>query len=705
MRPLILRRLARGLLVGALVGCQYTVSFECVAPGWYADADGDGFGDPHRPLCEAADGYVAFDDAGAFDCDDGDAAVSPAAEEHCNGLDDDCDGGVDAGAWDLLRWYTDADGDGWGAGAPIEACEPPEGSSERAGDCDDADGATWPGADELCDGLDQDCDGVLDEQAIDRETFYEDVDGDGFGDPGAPVSACALPEGAAEDASDCDDGDDEVHPDAAEICGDGVDNDCDHSGAGCSPAGEIPLSQADAIYLGEGIEDGLGGSLSWVGDATGDGRPDLLMGAPTFSSDRDEAAGAVYLVSGFTPGEQDIGGAARWTVRGAVDGQNLGGLLAGAGDVDGDGLSDVLMGSWADQSGDNAVEDAHLVMAADVAPGSWSIDELPSITFTSSARSGEHLGATAGGPLDMEGDGLADILLGVWRPGDALTLSRGAAYVFPGDGLRTGDVVPLADAPYKLLGDDGGGDAVQLSVAAAGDLDGDGLGDVLAGDSKWNAPEGQDEGVVWLVSAAAMAEGEYALSDAAAARFVGPEPGSEIGRGVCGAGDVNGDGYGDVGIGSINWDAGFDDTGAVLVVYGPFPDAGWEADLESAAAILIGYEAELFAGRPLAPVGDVEGDGYGDLIAGSSLFGRAVDGEPGQAFLIRGPVEGVERLDRYEQVVTYAGAERGDWAGSFVAGPGDVNRDGFPDLLVGAALQGRAAPGAGAVYLLTAPGI
>ncbi len=126
---------------------------------WYLDGDGDGFGDAATAStsCEGAADEVAD----ATDCDDGDAAVSPAGTEACNGVDDDCDTDVDeAGATGETDWYADADGDGYGDGAATSACDAPAGHVAADGDCDDGDELAYPGAAELCDGVDQDCDGA-----------------------------------------------------------------------------------------------------------------------------------------------------------------------------------------------------------------------------------------------------------------------------------------------------------------------------------------------------------------------------------------------------------------------------------------------------------------------------------------------------------------------------------------------------------------
>ena len=178
---------------------------------WYGDADGDGWGAEAYVVsaCEAPDGYVGSA-VGMYDCDDGDAAFYPGAPEtDCTDpADYNCDGSVG---------FRDEDGDGWAA------CE----------ECHDLDAAIHPGATEVCDSVDNDCDGLRDDadDSLDpssRGTFYTDGDGDGFGLEGSPVLACAAPAGttAEDDEFDCDDVSADIHPDALEVC-DSIDNDCD----------------------------------------------------------------------------------------------------------------------------------------------------------------------------------------------------------------------------------------------------------------------------------------------------------------------------------------------------------------------------------------------------------------------------------------------------------------------------------------------
>jgi len=177
------------------------------ASTWYADADGDGFGDANstQAACDQPQGY----EADSTDCDDGDAAINPDASELCDGTDNDCDGDTDEDdASDAATWYADGDNDGYGdATSSTVACSQPSAHVAISTDCDDGDAAINPVASELCDGVDNDCDGDVDEEPSDGDSWYDDDDGDGLGDADALTMACSQPSGTVDNAYDCDDTD------------------------------------------------------------------------------------------------------------------------------------------------------------------------------------------------------------------------------------------------------------------------------------------------------------------------------------------------------------------------------------------------------------------------------------------------------------------------------------------------------------------
>jgi len=194
------------------------------ASTWYDDDDSDGYGDAGDTMlaCNQPAGFVASD----TDCDDGVASINPGASEACNGADDDCDTDIDEGV--TSTFYADYDSDEFGdASVTDEACSAPTGFVDNDGDCDDTTSAIYPGATEICDGVDNNCDGNADEDsAADAAMWYADVDEDSYGDAADTTESCEQPDSYVANASDCDDNDGGIYPGASEVCDD-VDQDCD----------------------------------------------------------------------------------------------------------------------------------------------------------------------------------------------------------------------------------------------------------------------------------------------------------------------------------------------------------------------------------------------------------------------------------------------------------------------------------------------
>lgn len=189
---------------------------------FYLDEDNDGFGNTEqsREGCEAPVGYVPT----ANDCDDSNAFVYPSANEICDDLDNDCDQEIDEGLQG--RWSLDADLDGFGdPETTIEGCRPDLSWVANDEDCNDQASNIHPNSEELCDGLDNNCDDEIDEGV--RSTYYWDVDGDGFGDDFTTVESCTQEDNMVVTGGDCNDIDPLISPAQDERCFDNTDNNCD----------------------------------------------------------------------------------------------------------------------------------------------------------------------------------------------------------------------------------------------------------------------------------------------------------------------------------------------------------------------------------------------------------------------------------------------------------------------------------------------
>jgi hypothetical protein len=253
--------------------CDDVVDDGVVYSYFYRDSDGDGFGvdGTEDYTCEERPGWVQV----SGDCDDLCAECNPDGEEVCDGLDNDCEGGVDEGL--SVTVWRDADGDGYGNPPSGRGdCEVAEGYVENGDDCDDIHATAHPGAAEVCDGVDNDCSGEIDEGLV--TTYYADADVDGYGDPATAVDACETPAGYVDNGDDCADTAAEINPAAVEVEDDEVDNDCDGEiDEAPGPDGDADLDadvDADADADGDGDGDG-DGDVDADADGDGDGDGDI----------------------------------------------------------------------------------------------------------------------------------------------------------------------------------------------------------------------------------------------------------------------------------------------------------------------------------------------------------------------------------------------------------------------------------------------
>ncbi|AEE52691.1 MopE-related protein [Haliscomenobacter hydrossis] len=260
---------------------------------WYADVDNDGYSSGTTlTQCLRPVGYKAASEltAPSGDCNDNNPAVKPGATEICDGIDNNCNGSTDEGG--STRYYYDLDGDGYGeAVAFIDACAP-SGlyTATVAGDCIANDADINPGATEICDGKDNDCNGQIDEGLSTR--YYYDLDGDGYGEAVAFIDAC-TPSGlyTATVAGDCIADDADIYPGATEIC-DGKDNDCN---------GQIDEGVSTRYYY-DNDGDGYGQSIAFVDACAPSGFYTALLGGDCNDSNPLEKPGQVWYADADNDG-------------------------------------------------------------------------------------------------------------------------------------------------------------------------------------------------------------------------------------------------------------------------------------------------------------------------------------------------------------------------------------------------------------------
>jgi hypothetical protein len=203
--------------------CNDNNALANVVTTWYADTDGDGYGNAATSMqnCGQPAGYVA----NSTDCNDASAAINPAAIEVFNGIDDNCNNTVDEG-FTPITYYLDNDGDGVGGNTFVIGINSPGPNYVlTTGDCNDNSAAMYPGNTETCDNLDNDCDASVDEGLI-FLTYFQDSDGDTYGNLAVTLSACSAPQGYVLNSTDCNDQNSAINPGAQDIPGNGIDEDC-----------------------------------------------------------------------------------------------------------------------------------------------------------------------------------------------------------------------------------------------------------------------------------------------------------------------------------------------------------------------------------------------------------------------------------------------------------------------------------------------
>ncbi len=655
------------------------------APTWYLDYDGDGYGgdgsDYTLVQCDdPGDAWVDNTD----DCDDLETTTYPGADEYCNDIDDDCDDEVDeTGAVDAPTYYEDGDGDGYGTDASTvtDECDAPSGYGPEADDCDDEDADTYPGADEYCDGHDDNCDGVVDETtAVDTLTWYEDLDGDGYGNSAVVASACSEPSGYTAASGDCNEYDSTINPDADEYC-DGTDNDCD----------------------GVTDEDDAADADTWYADADGDdygdaGSSQNACSQPTDyvedASDCDDSDGSI------SPGADEIcndgidnncsGGFDACTMDmensdtvyvGGADGDQAGRFIATVGDLNIDGIDDIMIGarSAAGTAGANYIFYGPITAAGQITLGDGS-----EAGIVEGSTAGYYAAVSAAGGQDMDGDGAADFAIGTAAP----NTEQGVAWVFFAEPSGT---ITTDDADVTISGDNNyDRTAAPNGLAFLGDIDGDG-GNDLAVAAYSDDYGGSNAGSVYVVYGPLTSGTDAALGDYEDLVY-GESASSSFGAFTTQVGDVDGDGLPELAVGTSipNSYAGR------AYIFHEAPSGAISA--ADADVILDGEDASDYFGTSLAGGGDIDDDGYDDYVVGSTHDDLGTT-DAGAVYLVSGTATS-DVVSAVMSAKLYGLQSSGKFGGSVDAVHdyyGDYSYE--PAIVVGASNEGASAHGALYLFL------
>jgi hypothetical protein len=424
---------------------------------------------------------------------------------------------------------------------------------------------------------------------------------------------------------------------------------------------------------GDQVGASFGGKVAPAGDVNGDGYGDILVGAVLYDNGQNDEGGAwVYLGSA-----SGLSSSPSWSDEGDQAGAYYAFWVGMAGDVNGDGFGDIVVGvrDW-----DNTYVDAgavHLyygsVSGPSVAPD-WTVE---------GDQTEGRLGCRVGTPGDVNGDGYADLFATTsWY--DFAQVNQGAAYVFHGS--ATG---PSASADWTVQGE--APSAYGNSAGTAGDVNGDGYGDLVIGAEAFDDDQ-TNEGRVYVHFGSAAG-----LSTTPDWTMDGDQDGAYYGSSAATAGDVNGDGYADLIVGSRYYDNGEYNEGRAFVYHGSAAGlaatAGWTAESNQAGA---------FFAVSVSTAGDVNGDGYADVIVGANQYDSGEGGE-GRAFVYHGSPTGLATPASWSMEGTQPHAN----FGSSVSTAGDVNGDGYADVIVGAEYydNGENNEGAAFVYHGSATGL
>ena len=656
---------------------------------WYLDADNDGAGGTTSlDVCVPPASYVATSD----DCDDTDPAINPGAEESCDGIDNNCDQVID----DRDTFYLDGDGDGHGDGTQtVPGCETPTiGQAATGDDCDDTRADVYPGADELCDNLDNNCNEVID----DRDTFYTDNDADGYGDAESPVIGCETPPpGTSTNSDDCNDAAVNTHPGASELCGDG-DNDCDPT-TGCFSTDSGTTSYtSDVLFYGLTGGDQAGTTVI-LGDFDGTGTLDVAFGAPRMDLAPPVSqvpvldAGAVLVY--FDPFGTSTGGPA--VLYGALAGDLAGSVLANAGDINGDGRDDLLIGApTADLLSPPTLDVGKAYLVLGRAREDWPTDggllQDEADMVVPGTAPGDQVGMAMAGVGDVNGDGKDDFVIGAPGIDTSSSTNVGNAGLFL-DGDVGGSPRELDEASLVFKGDQDNAN-LGTGILSLGDVTGDGLSDLLIGAKGKRSSDGRSlVGNIMLYESELLAahnDGDSIFIGNANARIYGAAEGSCIGT-TMSRGDLDGDGRLELWI----TDACLRSSGVAIGAIYSVEDFNFSTRTLGAGDQRLTGTTNMTLGASLHTDFDINSDGHTDVLVGASPTSLSTSSTSG-LFMFTGTMALNATPVTSAPFIISDSPSLGVGFSSVV---GDVNGDGFLDIVFGAPLadlNGR--QDSGAVY-------
>jgi hypothetical protein len=565
--------------------------------------------------------------------------------------------------------YVDADGDGfgdddrvgYGCEQRISTVDP--GFSFTGGDCDDGDPAISPEAVEVCNGLDDNCSGQADEGVT--EVLYFDGDGDGYGDAETAREACRSRGSAwVARSEDCDDDEPEAHPGRSELCGDGIDNDCDGAELPCTGA----LTDISVTVEGLDDQDYLGTAIA-LGDFDGDGQEDLLTGARR----ADGGSGAAYILYGPIVGGEVTDAAAQTATLSGSGGERAG-FGVGAADLDGDGWPEAIIGAVdLDDTTPSAAGGVYIIPSG-TRHGDTALSGA--ILIEGDGWQGR-LGRGISGLGDLTGDGLDEVLIGASEyPHPDTSEPVGAAFVLLGGDMTSGSIT---DRAIRILGDDPDGLLAHQGGISA-DLDGDGHPDLLTSAYNARAPgetADSDTGRVYLLTGPLTEDIDLAADPAPG--LIGASSNAKLGYGMAVA-DTDGDGYPEAWLGSHGDSQATSLGGAVWCVSGSADLSTWDNRTvdRAASASIIGTELEGSFGSAVA-LADLNGDTHTDLIIGAMYRGSS---QAGAAAVFYGPISG--SLSDIDADITLSRSTGTGQAGEHLLIGGDLLGSQGPVLVIAA---------------------